>query len=607
MIPEGKDRCLLHLRIGKLVMYRCENHGMDPSLLLAANQMNHGVEFVVEEGQKVDLAALNLKAARLARARSAYVPASQYLSVARGVLGEDRWFAQYELALELANFGAEMEYCSANFVKCQELIDEVLAFSVSPQDRFRAYYVEIDSLRAQDRLLDALDLGFKVLAQFKISFPKKPSMIDIAVSLGVTSSKVPKFVDDILRLPLLTDKDKLACMKIMGISALCAFFLEKGREFTLLSLRMMHFTLRYGLSDMSALSLGTFGLIKIFTGKYEDGLAFGKLSLRLFKHMNCTECDAPSLFMVYCYTNHWHMPLETMLAPLQQACAHGIATSEIGFGLLAGYNRVVALASLGTPLDIVDNEIRAILEQCHEFRQDNVTRLLAPTHQAGLNLQGRSSFPLILTGTSMDQQSLTEEARMAKNTVLQYVIAFNQLKLGLHFQEWQLAADLLPCIEKYRKLSKGLTKHFTVYDFTLVAGISYAVLWRRSGKRMHLKLFQRYMTQSKGWLSSGLLQCEANYAFLLAEKAVFSNAGPIAIKRAYDEAIVKLEQAQLLHFRAFANERAGTVLQELKVFGDVVEYYTEAQALYYEYGAYAKVDQLERKIDEASARSLRPA
>jgi hypothetical protein len=43
------------------------------------------------------------------------------------------------------------------------------------------------------------------------------------------------------------------------------------------------------------------------------------------------------------------------------------------------------------------------------------------------------------------------------------------------------------------------------------------------------------------------------------------------------------------------------------VFGDVVEYYTEAQALYYEYGAYAKVDQLERKIDEASARSLRPA
>ena len=598
MIPKEKERELLHLDIGKSVMETCTTD-TDTLHLVAANQMNLGRSHAVDKGEMHALATLNLKAARIAKFRCAYMQASQYLSIASEVLGAKKWDTYYDLSLEIVSSRAEMEYCSANFLTCWELVNEVLVFSRSSRDRLRGYYAMIESLRAEDRLNDAMELGYKVLAEFNVTFPKRPSLINIVVSLKMASSMLPRTLDDILKLPEMKDEDHLACMKIMGILAHCAYFLERSKEFTLLSLRMMRFTLNFGVSDMSTQALATFGMIKVFMGKYDDGFTFGRLSIRLLERIYSREAEARSLTIVFCFTNHWRMPMKSMVAPLLRAYTSGLATSEIGFGLIAAYNRIVALASLGTPLDQVDNEIRSVQEQCYEFKQAAVLRLLAPTHQAILNFQGESNFPLILTGAVMEQTSFTEEAQAAKNHILLHGIAFNRLKLSLHFQEWCIVDELLPLIEKYRKKNRGIDKHFSVLDFQVVAGIAYAVLWQRTGKRKNLHKFQRVLKHSEvAWLSSGLEQCKANYSFLLAEQKVFQKAGLSVILQAYTKAINDLEHAQLIHFQAFANERAGTVLLQSKGENEmIVAYFSEAQSLYARYGAHAKVNQLEKKIE----------
>jgi len=602
MIPEGEERGLLHLRIGEVVLKCCMNDE-DPLLFLAVDQTNRGLNFVTDERQKVDTAKLNLTVAKLAKARSAYFPASQYLRKARGLLEKEcRWRKYYNLALELASLGAEMEYCSGDFLMCNELFDEVLAFSVSRRDCLRAYYAKIESLRARGWLLEALDLGFKFLLQFKISFPKKPSTIHIITSLVRASSLVPKDISDILKLPEMKDEDKMACMKIMGILAYSAFFLEKGREFILVSLEMMRFTLRFGLSAMSTQAVGTFGMIKTFVGRYDDGFAFGRLAMQLLETTKSQEVGARTILVVCCYTNHWKMPLDTLVAPLHRAYTNGLATSEIGTGLLAAYNRIMVLGSIGTPLDQMDDEILAIEELCFEFKQDGIKTMLAPTHQAVLNFQGRSTFPMILTGTIMDQVAFTEDAKNAKNQVLLHSITFAQLKLGLHFQEWSTVACLLPVIEVYRAQSKGAAKHFTVYDFILVSGIAYAVMWQQTGKKSNLRKFKRALKQSQLWLASGLKQCQANCSFLVAEEKVLQKAGVDAIIQAFDKAILDMEQAKLIHFQAFANDRAATILSELKEHTAALEYYIEARELYWRYGAHAKVDRLDSRIE--SLRSL---
>ena len=597
MIPKEKERELLHVDIGKTVMETCTTD-MDTLHFVAANQMNLGRKYAVDKGERLALATLNLKAARIAKSRCSYMQASHYLRIASEVLGEEKWDAHYDLSLEIVSSRAEMEYCSANFLTCWELVNEVLVFSHSNRDRLRGYYAMIESLRAEDRLHDAMDLGYKVLAEFNVTFPRSPSLVNIIVSVKLATSMLPRNLDDILTLPEMKDEDHLACMKIMGILAQCAYFLERSKEFTLLSLRMMRFTLRFGVTDMSTQALATFGMIKVFMGNYDDGFTFGRLSIRLLERIYSKEAEARSLTIVFCFTNHWRMPMKSMVVPLLRAYTSGLATSEIGFGLIAAYNRIVALASLGTPLDQVDEEIRSVTEQCYEFKQAAVLRLLAPTHQAVLNFQGRSNFPLILTGTVMEQKSFTEEAEAAENHILLHGIAFNRLKLGLHFQEWCFVDELLPSIEKYRKKNRGIDKHFSVLDFQVVAGIAYAVLWHRTGKRKNLHKFKRVLKHSEvAWLSSGLEQCKANYSFLLAEQKVFQKAGTSVILQSYKDAIHDMENAQLIHFQAFANERAGTVLLESKGESEIIlAYFSEARSLYAKYGAHAKVNQLEKKI-----------
>jgi len=83
---------------------------------------------------------------------------------------------------------------------------------------------------------------------------------------------------------------------------------------------------------------------------------------------------------------------------------------------------------------------------------------------------------------------------------------------------------------------------------------------------------------------------------------VLQKAGVDAIKQSFDKAILDMEQAKLIHFQAFANDRAATVLSELKVHTAALEYYIEARELYWRYGAHAKVDRLDSRIE--SLRSL---
>ena len=579
-----------------MVMESCSDE-TDPSLFLAANQMNRGIEMIVEEEDKIMLMTLNVKAARLARTRSAYLLASQYLRIASQVMDKlTMWSSYYDLALEVASFGAEMECFSAKFVKCRELVDEVLTFAVSRHDRFRAYCALIESLKAQHKLVEAFDLSLKVLKQYNISIPKNPSKLYVATSLVQLLWKIPKNLDDILRLPEMRDTEQLACMKILGISANCAYYLENGRELVLLSVCMMHLILRFGLSVYSARSLATYAAVNAFLGKYEEAFAMGRIALCLLDEMNTKETVARTLSLVFCFTNHWKLPLQTVIVPLKKAYLSGLASTEIESALVAAVNIILAHGVLGTPLDQVEELILTIQDHCHEFRQDHVSRFLAPTHQAVLNFQGQSNFPTILTGTAMDRDSFTEDAIRAENQPLLHNISFNQLKLGLHFQEWQIAEDVLPIIEGCRT-SKGVEKHFTIYDFTVVAGIAYAVLWQRTGKRKYIRNFCRLLKQAKGWLSSGPEQCRAIHSFLVAEQAFFQNSGAVAIKHSYDQAIHDMRRVEMIHLQAFANERAGTVLMELGILDGVLEYFTEAQTLYARYGAKAKVDQLDEKIE----------
>jgi hypothetical protein len=76
-------------------------------------------------------------------------------------LGINGWRDEYELALALHNAGAEMEMCSSNMERTDELVDAVLSHSRQTLDRVQAQSTRIYALGITDRQQECIELWDK--------------------------------------------------------------------------------------------------------------------------------------------------------------------------------------------------------------------------------------------------------------------------------------------------------------------------------------------------------------------------------------------------------------------------------------------------------------
>jgi hypothetical protein len=91
-----------------------------------ANQFNRGAALLVDHDEKVQVATLDLRAGRKAKASAAYASARAYFSAGMALLDERDWSSQYELTFSLWLERAECELLSGNFEKAEQLIVELL-------------------------------------------------------------------------------------------------------------------------------------------------------------------------------------------------------------------------------------------------------------------------------------------------------------------------------------------------------------------------------------------------------------------------------------------------------------------------------------------------
>ena len=75
-----------------------------------ANQLNRGAALLVDRDEKAQVATIDLRAGRKAKASAAYASASMYLATGMALLDEHDWGSQYELTFSLWLERAECEF-----------------------------------------------------------------------------------------------------------------------------------------------------------------------------------------------------------------------------------------------------------------------------------------------------------------------------------------------------------------------------------------------------------------------------------------------------------------------------------------------------------------
>ena len=114
LIPE-EQRAEVHLRIGRRLFSGMTEGELTENLFEVANQFNRGAELLIDQDEKAQVAAIDLRAGHKAKGFTAYESARVYFSAGMALLDQSAWSTQYELIFPLWLERAECEFLTGNF------------------------------------------------------------------------------------------------------------------------------------------------------------------------------------------------------------------------------------------------------------------------------------------------------------------------------------------------------------------------------------------------------------------------------------------------------------------------------------------------------------
>jgi len=134
LIPE-EHRAEVHLRIGRALLVSMTADQLGEHLFDVANQFSRGASRLVDRDEKAQVATIDLRSGRKAKASAAYASARAYFSAGTALLDEKDWASHYELMFSLWLERAECEFLTGNFDTAEQLIGELLQRRASKVDQ----------------------------------------------------------------------------------------------------------------------------------------------------------------------------------------------------------------------------------------------------------------------------------------------------------------------------------------------------------------------------------------------------------------------------------------------------------------------------------------
>eukprot|EP00957_Ditylum_brightwellii_P181885 13857200-Ditylum_brightwellii.AAC.1 len=117
---------------------------------------------------------LNLRAGEKAMSLSTVLISVSYLKAGIDVLPEGYWGKHYDLSLRLYSLYAEAECCTGHFQEVGHAAGVVIKQAKSFENKLRAYATLIKALAAQNKLQDAMHIGFGVLTRLGVQCTPSP-------------------------------------------------------------------------------------------------------------------------------------------------------------------------------------------------------------------------------------------------------------------------------------------------------------------------------------------------------------------------------------------------------------------------------------------------
>ncbi|MGD1701862.1 trifunctional serine/threonine-protein kinase/ATP-binding protein/sensor histidine kinase [Dapis sp. BLCC M229] len=598
LIPEDRKQ-RTHLTIGRLLLHNTSTADLDDKLFDVVNQLNKGNDLIVEQKEKQKLCELNLQAGRKAKAATAYKASSNYLLLGIGLLEPDSWNQHYELTLGLYEAATESAYLNGDFEKMEELGDIIIKNSRTLLDTVITNEIKIQALQAQSLFREAIDLAVDILKQLGVrEFPEKPDrshtelwLEEVQRNLGDRSPL------ELLDLPLMTDANKIAAMRILGSIAV-ASYITNPLLFILMVFERVNLSINYGHAPFSDFSYAGMGLVLCGVwDKIDLGYQFGELAIELaFKHT--TPYSGRAIKVANAQVKHYKEPIRDTLKGFKTAYSMVLESGDLEFVGYTALHYSFHCYLSGKELSELDRELLSYSKALDGYKQYSAKNYIDIYRQVTHNLLKRSENLSLLVGNAYNEEKMLSFHEEANDLTGLYYIYLNRGILCYLFQDYDRAFESLEIAEKYLGGAAG-TILIPIFHFyrSLVAIAKLAL----QPETEHKKLLEKIIATSQERLNHWSSYAPSNYlhkcCLIEAEKHQVVGNKTEAMEM-YDRAIVGAKENEYIQEEALANELAAKFYLNWGKEKIACTYMQEAYYCYAQWGAKAKTDQLEERYPQ---------
>ncbi|MEK8021122.1 MAG: SpoIIE family protein phosphatase, partial [Candidatus Parabeggiatoa sp.] len=562
-----------HLEIGRLLLANTKESEQQEKLFDIVNHFNEGMPYLADKLEKLKLAELNLRAGRKAKTASAYQPAFNYMLTGIHLLSTHAWQEDYELCLVLHNEAAETAFINSHFEEVARFSNIILQHSQTLLDQINAYQIQIQCDMAQNKMQQAIDRGLEVLEHLDIGLLETPPK----------ENNIAFFYT----LPPMTAPDKLAAMHILQ-TIFSSAYLANPSLLPSIVFTMLKLCIQYGNSPLAAYCYVVYGLLLCtHLNDIERGHQFGQLALDMLAQYKAIEikCKVDTQFNVF--IRHWKEHVRDTLAPFRETIQVGLETGDTQFTSYAVLNYCSNLFLVGESLQEVFQKQVSSIELLKTLKQEFQLNYAKIWGQLVLNFRNLATNKQILSGELFNETDLLDLLREKQN--YSSLFAFYNITgmLNYFFKNHQEALSRIILAEEYAPAMVG--------TFVVTQQNFYSSLIRLAVSTGDaLEKVANNQQQMKIWASHAPMNFQHKYDLVEAEKARVLGQDLLAID-GYEKAINGARENEYLHEEALAYELAAEFYLGRGMEKFARTYMKEAHYRYQQWGALAKVKDLEEK------------
>ncbi|WP_437876392.1 AAA family ATPase [Sorangium sp. So ce513] len=569
-----REQKAIHLELGRLLLRETPAGSLEERLYDVVMHLNLGAEMIVDRRERLEAAALNLRAGAKARRSTAYGPAVQCLRAAAAFLPEDAWETDHDLSLAVYTDLVELEYLTINFDRAEACAQIVLDHARDVLEKLRVYETRIQFYISENRMPEAIDVALGVLAMLDVPLSETPP-VDVDIHR-------------LAQLPVLQDRRMLAANRIL-VSVFPAAVLAKPYFVPRIAFTMMNICTQHGISPSAAYACAIYGHIQCSVmDNIELGYALGRLAIELIQRFGATELESKIFTLNYVAIHHWKRHLKETIEPVHHAVQIGLATGDIEYAGYSSSQHSTYSLFAGEHLRTTDQRMTQSIELASKLNQQYQLYYVKIWQQLVRSLQDPWAERLRLVGESFDETTMIPCLGPNRTSVFCLYLAKGMLLY--YFGEPKLAYECLRTGEEYQ----DAVGFVTVVQQNLYCSLSaLAALDRLSGDERDAALAKVEANQRRleAWAFHAPENSQHKHDLVGAELARVRRSVVEAMEL-YDRAIEGARRHGYIQEEALACELASSFYQGLGRHEIAQHYMTMAYRGYALWGATAKCQSL---------------